>query len=169
LYNSLRFKIKNMTNEEYDDNFQSAKQKEITLTYAIPVLESICVDASSLSNPGPTEYRAVDTQTKKIIFSYKLGEATNNIGEFLAIVHALSLYKKHKKELKIIYSDSQTAIAWVKQKTCKTKLKRTESNQKLFEIITRAVNWLQTNEYSTKILKWNTNAWGEIPADYGRK
>jgi ribonuclease HI len=134
-----------------------------------PILDSICVDASSLSNPGPTEYRAVNTQTKQIIFSHKLGEATNNIGEFLAIVHALALYKKQEKDLKVIYSDSQNAISWVKQKTCKTKFEQTENNQKLFEIIARAICWLQENTYSTKILKWNSGAWGEIPADYGRK
>jgi len=145
------------------------KEKEIVLIDDTPILDSICVDASTLRNPGLTEYRAVDTRTKQIIFQKKLNEATNNIGEFLAIVHALAFYKKQGKELKIIYSDSQTAISWVKQKTCKTKHGQTESNQELFEIIVRAVRWLQTNKYDTEILKWNTNVWGEIPADYGRK
>jgi len=134
-----------------------------------PILESICVDASSIQNPGPTEYRGVDTKTKKIIFEFKLDEATNNIGEFLAIVHALSLYKKKNENLKIIYSDSVTAISWIKQKKCKTKYEKTDKNEKVFDIIKRAETWLQNNIYETKILKWNTAAWGEIPADYGRK
>jgi len=134
-----------------------------------PILDSICVDASSIQNPGPTEYKAVDTRTKQVVFEYKLEEATNNIGEFLAIVHALALYKAQQKTLKIIYSDSLNAISWVKQKKCKTKFERTENNQKTFELIERAVSWLRNNSYETKILKWNTGAWGEIPADYRRK
>ncbi len=134
-----------------------------------PILDSICVDASSIQNPGPTEYRGVDTRTKQILFQLKLDEATNNIGEFLAIVHALALYKQQGKGLRIIYSDSANAISWIKQKKCKTKFKQTEGNKKTFEIIERAVSWLNNNEYETKILKWNTGAWGQIPADYGRK
>ena len=134
-----------------------------------PILESICVDASAIQNPGATEYRGVDTKNKQILFELKLDEATNNIGEFLAIVHALALCKRQGKELKIIYSDSATAISWIKQKKCKTKFERTESNEKTFEIIERAVSWLHNNEYETKILKWNTGFWGQIPADYGRK
>lgn len=134
-----------------------------------PILDSICVDASTIENPGVTEYRGVDTRTKQVIFQNKYDEATNNIGEFLAIVHALALYKKQNKELKIIYSDSLNAISWVRQKKCKTKYEKTEDNLKLFDDIKRAVTWLENNEYKTKILKWNTGAWGQIPADYGRK
>lgn len=134
-----------------------------------PILDSICVDASSIQNPGPTEYRGVDTNTKQILFELKLDEATNNIGEFLAIVHALALYKRQGKELKIIYSDSVNAISWIRQKKCKTKFEQTKSNKKTFDIIERAISWLNNNEYETKILKWNTGAWGQIPADYGRK
>lgn len=134
-----------------------------------PILDSICVDASTINNPGPTEYRGVDTKTKKVIFELKLDEATNNIGEFLAIVHALALYKKNGNELKVIYSDSLNAISWVKQKKCKTKYEKTDTNEKVFDLIQRAVIWLQNNNYNTKILKWNTGAWGQIPADYGRK
>ncbi|WP_100615495.1 RNase H family protein [Confluentibacter citreus] len=143
--------------------------KELEIVDDKPILESICVDASTIRNPGPTEYRGVDTKTKKLIFELKLDEATNNIGEFLAIVHALALYKKKQQELKIIYSDSMNAISWVKQKKCKTKYEKTDKNEKVFDLITRAETWLQNNNYNTKILKWNTGAWGEIPADYGRK
>lgn len=134
-----------------------------------PILDSICVDAATSSNPGPMEYRAVDTRTKQIIFEMKYAEATNNIGEFLAIVHALALYKKEGKVLKVVYSDSLNAISWVRQKACKTRLVRTAQNAKLFEHIDRAVSWLKANSYDAKVLKWNTAAWGEIPADYDRK
>jgi ribonuclease HI len=118
---------------------------------------------------GVTEYRGVDTKTGQVLFQHKYVEATNNIGEFLAIVHALALYKRQGEELKIIYSDSANAISWIKQKKCKTKYEKTEKNTKLFDDIQRAVTWLVNNSYETKILKWNTAAWGQIPADYGRK
>jgi ribonuclease HI len=96
----------------------ASQNSDFEITDDEPILDSICVDASTISNPGPTEYRGVDTNSKKIIFDLKLEEATNNIGEFLAIVHALAIYKKKGEELKIIYSDSLNAISWVKQKKC---------------------------------------------------
>ena len=42
-------------------------------------------------------------------------------------------------------------------------------NQPLFELIERAEKWLRTHKFSTQIVKWETKAWGEIPADFGRK
>lgn len=158
-------------NSELSVSLESQKTQAVKTSKLTdqPILESICVDAATSGNPGFTEYRGVDTQTREVIFSMHYDEATNNIGEFLAIVHALALYKKQGKELKILYSDSLIAISWVKQKKCKTQYPKTEYNQKVFDHIDRAVKWLQNNEYGTKILKWNTAAWGQIPADYGRK
>ena len=134
-----------------------------------PNLYSIAVDAASSGNPGKMEYRGVDTQTGKQLFHKgPFAEGTNNIGEFLALVHGLA-YLKNKNSNRIIYSDSKIAIGWVKSKKCKTKLQPNRKNQALMELVTRAENWLKTNTFSTKILKWETAAWGEIPADFGRK
>ncbi len=155
-FNEIRNNIDNETLIDHTTNQEIKK-------------ESICVDASCLGNPGIMEYRGVDTKTKKVIFEMKYQEATNNIGEFLAIVHALSLYKKNGISLKYLYSDSKTAILWVKNKKCKTKLIKNTNNELLFEHIERAENWLINNEFETTILKWDTQNWGEIPADYGRK
>ena len=95
-------------------------------------------------------------------------KSTNNIGEFLAIVHGLALLKKKGFDMPI-YSDSANAISWVRQKKCKTKLPRTPETEELFLLIERAEKWLQGNTYTTPILKWETKEWGEIPADFGRK
>lgn len=92
----------------------------------------------------------------------------HNIGEFLAIVHALALIKKTGANV-AVYSDSRNAILWVKQKKCKTTLPRNEKTEELFKIIGRAEKWLRENSYDTPILKWETSRWGEIPADFGRK
>ncbi|GHU85841.1 hypothetical protein FACS1894153_1800 [Bacteroidia bacterium] len=134
-----------------------------------PILDSICVDASALGNPGVTEYRAVDTRTGKVIFNHKLEQATNNIGEFLAVVHALALYQKHNINLPIIYTDSVTAMAWVRNKKHKSTLQPNEKTQPAIDLLNRGIDWLRTHTYTTKILKWDTSNWGEIPADYGRK
>ncbi|MCK7589399.1 ribonuclease H family protein [Subsaxibacter sp. CAU 1640] len=134
-----------------------------------PNYNSISVDAASSGNPGKMEYRGVDTKTKKQLFIQgPFEEGTNNIGEFLAIVHGLALLKKQSSD-RIIYTDSKTAISWVRKKTCNTKLERNAKNQALFELVDRAVSWLKTNTYNTPIVKWETKAWGEIPADFGRK
>ena len=133
------------------------------------IQNSLSVDAACSGNPGDMEYRGVFTATKKEIF--KMGpfpEGTNNIGEFLAIVHGLAELKKQNSPLPI-YTDSVTALSWVKKKTANTKLERTPRNEKLFELIERAENWLENNTFTTQILKWDTKKWGEIPADFGRK
>lgn len=138
--------------------------------YGSPILESISVDAACAGNPGIMEYRGVLTHNKKEIFRmgpFKNG--TNNIGEFLALVHGIALLKSKKKESIPIYSDSKIAMGWVKKKQCKTNITFNESNKDILELIKRAELWLQKNNYATPILKWETKAWGEIPADFGRK
>lgn len=131
--------------------------------------ESIAVDAACSGNPGLMEYRGVLVADGKEIFHIgPMEEGTNNIGEFLAIVHALALLKKKNSTIPI-YSDSVNAIKWVTNKKCKTKLAQTPANKPIFELIERAENWLQSNNYSNLILKWETKLWGENPADFGRK
>lgn len=132
--------------------------------------DAIAVDASTRKNPGPMEYRGVVVESRDVVFSskvYPLG--TNNIGEFLAIVHAMAWMKQVGYYVPI-YSDSRIAIGWVENKACKTKLTRDARTEELFQHISRAVKWLRNNDLGVyKLEKWNTKAWGEIPADYGRK
>lgn len=133
------------------------------------ILCSLAVDAACSGNPGKMEYRGVYTETGKEIFHVgPLKQATNNIGEFLAIVHGLALLKKQNSDIPI-YSDSVNAILWVKNKKCKTQLKPCKANEAVFDLINRAEKWLNENSYLNPILKWETQVWGEIPADFGRK
>ena len=134
-----------------------------------PNYNSIAVDAASSGNPGIMEYRGVDTKSKKQLFIQgPFAQGTNNIGEFLALVHGLSFLKKHDSD-RILYTDSRTAMSWVRKKTCNSKLKRTAKNKPVYDLVDRAVIWLKENDYKTTIVKWETKAWGEIPADFGRK
>jgi len=150
-------------------DFKSALSAEQIKKVGQPNFNSISVDAASSGNPGIMEYRGVDTKTKKQLFIQgPFEEGTNNIGEFLALVHGLALLKKNNSD-RILYTDSKTAITWVKKKRCNTKLERSEKSKNLFELIDRAEQWLKTNTYNTVIVKWETKAWGEIPADFGRK
>lgn len=131
--------------------------------------ESISVDAACSGNPGPMEYRGVYTKDGRELFHYgPVSTGTNNIGEFLAIVHALALSKKNGDNLPI-YSDSIIAIGWVKQKKMKSTLERNAETEELWKIIDRAETWLQENDYDNPIYKWDTEKWGEIKADFGRK
>jgi len=132
-------------------------------------LNSICVDAASSGNPGRMEYRGVDTKTQGVLFHKGAFEnTTNNIGEFLALVHGLA-FLKSQNSTRAIYSDSRTAMSWVRKRDCKTSLKQNKKNAEVFELIKRAEYWLKNNTYKTQILKWDTKKWGEIPADFGRK
>ncbi|WP_298779572.1 ribonuclease H family protein [uncultured Polaribacter sp.] len=161
--------------KKYED-YKGKNTKKPTLSsaekakYGSPNLESISVDAACSGNPGKMEYRGVLTHNKQQIFikgPFKKG--TNNIGEFLALVHGIALLKSKNKEDVPIYSDSKIAMSWIKQKKCKTNLHFDATNKDLLELIRRAENWLKENTYKNPILKWETKAWGEIPADFGRK
>ena len=139
---------------------------------AIPeiVHDSIAVDGACSGNPGVMEYRGVDVPTQAELFRQgPFPDATNNIGEFLAIVHALALFHNQGNDHTAIYTDSRTALAWVRAKQCRTKLAHTDANTRLFEIIKRAERWLATHTWRNALLKWETSQWGEIPADFGRK
>lgn len=130
----------------------------------------VVVDAACSGNPGKMEYRGVYLSTNQVIFhSGPFEDATNNIGEFLAIVHALALLLK-KGLCMPVYSDSANALLWVKKKKCGTKLQATGRNAPVFDLIQRAEYWLHNNDYQhIPLHKWETKDWGEIPADFGRK
>ncbi|MCQ2288985.1 MAG: ribonuclease H family protein [Muribaculaceae bacterium] len=139
---------------------------------AIPEIakDSIAVDGACSGNPGLMEYRGVDVMTGAEIFHQgPYPDGTNNIGEFLALVHALAFFAQRNRPQTVIYSDSRTAMAWVRNRKCNSKLERTERNAHLFELVARAEHWLNTHTPINRIVKWDTKQWGEIPADFGRK
>jgi ribonuclease HI len=134
-----------------------------------PTGDFIAVDAACSGNPGLMEYRGVFRDGLTQIFHQgPFPQGTNNIGEFLAIVHALAL-QTAKKTNYPIYSDSMNALAWVRKKKCGTKLAQTPVNEPIFDLIDRAESWLASNKWDIPLFKWETAQWGEIPADFGRK
>lgn len=172
------FKTRKLAEQAFNGNskefigkniFETELSEEQLILIGNPELDSISVDGAWNTNTGEVEYRGVETGTGKEIFRQGPFEnGTNNIVEFLAIVHGLAMLKKQGKKTPI-YSDSKTAISWVKHKKCATDREENETNEKLFNLIRRAEKWLEENEYETKVLKWETKAWGEIKADFGRK
>ena len=151
---------------------QNSKSKTQSSIKSLPEnfdMNCVAVDAACSGNPGPMEYRGVYLLTGQQIFHFGPIYGTNNIGEFLAIVHALALMKQKGIRM-TIYSDSRNALAWIKQKKCKTKLERTPKTEEVFQMIERAETWLNTHTYADiPLLKWETEEWGEVPADFGRK
>ncbi|MDF2937425.1 MAG: ribonuclease H-related protein [Paenibacillaceae bacterium] len=131
--------------------------------------DSISVDVGTRGNPGPVEYKGVDTRTGEILFYVgPVENGTNNLGEFIAIVHGLAYLKKLGSN-KTIYTDSRTALAWMKNRKIASTLVRSPATAKIWEMADRALQWLNTNSYENKVVKWNTEEWGEIRADFGRK
>jgi ribonuclease HI len=172
------FPTRELAEAAWHDDFEKYLKKDLNAPKKIvcsdpligtPALDSFSVDAACKGNPGILEYRGVDTRSGAELFRQgPFPEGTVNIGEFLAVVHALALFTKIESDWPV-YTDSRTAIAWVKAKKIKTNLERTAENEPLFILIDRAVKWLKTNPYVNPILKWETAYWGEIPADFGRK
>ena len=182
------FSNKASAEEAFSKGFSGFEKKEKSTSHSSPLTPhsplspAIAVDAACSGNPGKMEYQGVfvdfgtePATTTTLFKSPVFDNGTNNIGEFLAIVHALA-WQKQKRTHYPIYSDSVNAQKWVREKKCKTKLQPNEKNTSLFELIERAENWLRENEDWMKdnvtvipVLKWETEIWGEIPADYGRK
>jgi ribonuclease HI len=172
------FPTRELAEAAWHDDFEKylkkdlAAQKKIVCSnplIGIPDLDSISVDAACKGNPGVLEYRGVDTKSGAELFHKgPFPEGTVNLGEFLAIVHALAMLKKNDSGWPV-YSDSKTAITWVRSGKVKTKLVPNDKNESLFRLVERALTWLNTNSYKNPVLKWETAYWGEIPADFGRK
>ena len=148
----------------------TALSPEQLLLIGKPEYPSLAVDAACSGNPGVLEYQGVDARTGKLLFHHgPFPKGTVNIGEFLALVHGLALLDKKGSKMPV-YSDSRTAIAWVRNKKVKTNLERNYRTEKLFDLVDRAIYWLETHSgYPNEVRKWETEAWGEIPADFGRK
>jgi ribonuclease HI len=163
--------------EAFDRDYEQFEGQN-TKTYRVPpaelanqgvILDSVCVDAACSGYPGDLEYRGVDTKDGTEFFHQgPYPEGSVNIGEFLAIVHALALLVRQGRDCPI-YSDSRTALSWVRAKKHKTKLQPTVANRRLFNLLDRAERWLATHTYPNQVLKWETEQWGENPADFGRK
>ena len=135
----------------------------------MPVAPALCVDAACSGNPGDMEYRCVHIPSGQEIFRqgpYQKG--TNNIGEFLALVHVVALQHQRATNLPV-YTDSVNAMKWLGAGKARTRLEPCQANQPVFDLLERAERWLANNRVNIPILKWDTQRWGEIPADFGRK
>lgn len=160
------FEDYNVDNKEFTTTERLSKLPDGTPK---PIPNAIAVDAACSGNPGKMEYRGVYVETDTEVFKSPLFDyGTNNIGEFLAIVHCLAWQQKNKICIPI-YSDSMNGQKWVKEGKCKTKLAENQKNAYLFDVIRRAEKWLAENTFRVPVYKWRTEIWGEVPADFGRK
>lgn len=151
----------------------AAHRNSETVNYeAIPQIntDSIAVDGACSKNPGPMEYQGVDVKTGACIFHVgPLEDGTNNVAEYLAIIHALAWLDRTDNRHTVVYSDSRTAMAWLRNRGHKSSLKPTPANTKIMDMLRRADIWIRTHINHNPVLKWDTESWGEIPADFNRK
>ena len=152
------------------DTFVSSLSEDELAAIGQPITNSMCVYAAWNTDTKAMEYRGVWYHNRSIAFQRgPFQNATNNIGEFLAIVHALALMTKQSIDWPV-YSDSQTAISWVRNRTVRSKsMEKGETSKQVNDLVARALRWLRQNNYNNAVLKWETEAWGEVPADFGRK
>lgn len=133
-------------------------------------LDAVAVDGACAGNPGPMEYRCVRVIDGVEIFRCgPYAGGTNNIGEYLAIIHAASLLASRGLYNVPIYTDSRTALSWIRRGHSNTKITPDGSNAQVMSLLERADAWILKNRISNPLLKWDTERWGEIPADFGRK
>ncbi|WP_026703344.1 ribonuclease H [Salibacterium aidingense] len=162
------FKSKEEARQAFESGKTSASEFSSKKKTAY-IEDSVSVDVGSHGNPGFVEYKGVYTKNGEILFSHPgIAMGTNNLGEFLAIVHALQYLQARNSDMPV-YSDSDTAMLWVKKKKANSSLKRTPETEEIWQLVEKAEEWLRHNNWSNPLLKWNTKAWGEIKADYGRK
>lgn len=148
---------------------KGSKPKKVHTQQGI-IRQSLSVDAACSGSPGIMEYQGVWTHNHEPVFHKgPFSWGTNNVGEFLALVHGIAFLKKRGMHDTPIYSDSRTALSWLRNKQVKTTLEKRSSNQDLFELLHRAEQWTKKNTWTNPVLKWETKKWGEIPADFGRK
>lgn len=134
-------------------------------------LDAIAVDGACSKNPGPIEYKGVKVGTGETIFQVgPLEGGTNNVAEYLALVHALALLDKQGDRTTPVYADSRTSLAWLRNKGHKSAVVTSSTTSPIAQLLRRADNWVQTHQpIYNPVLKWDTEKWGEIPADFGRK
>lgn len=169
------FGSKEIAEKAYNEGPENYKGKDFRKTKNLTAAQlekigqpnplTLSVDAAANSRTGVFEYQGVITDSKTLVFhAGPFQNGSNNVGEFLAIVHALAFLQKSKSDLPI-YTDSRTAMAWVRNKKSKTMV----TDPQTLKLVTRAENWLKNNTWKNPIWKWETKVWGEIPADFGRK
>lgn len=131
---------------------------------------AIAVDAACNKNPGgDMEYQGVLVGSGERIFHVgPLPGGSNNIGEYLALVHALALLAQRGDHTTPVYSDSVTALSWLRRRHSHSTLQMAPES-KLGELLRRADHWVATHQWLNPVYKWETETWGEIPADFGRK
>lgn len=133
-------------------------------------LDAIAVDGACDKNPGGNvEYQGVSVGSGQRLFHVgPMPGGSNNIGEYLGLVHALAYLAQKGDTSTPVYSDSRTALSWLRQRRCKTTV-QLPPESKLAQLVARADRWAATHSWLNPVLKWDTEKWGEIPADFGRK
>lgn len=135
----------------------------------------LCSDASYLSNTKLLEFRVVNIETGQELYRNSFADTlhTTNIGEFFGLVRGIKIHIDSNLALDYpIFSDSQVAIGWVNGLYVNSKNLRKPENRLFFPFVEKGLEYLRKITKAKKmppVLKWRTDIWGEIPADFDRK
>lgn len=167
----LEFSLGSPKGRSNDENHTTTKLKEEPSDdHKAPDHECLTVDGSYLGGKKIMQYRCVWNQSKEEVFSTKPIEGGNqNIAEFLALVGAMK-YRVSTKQYDLhIYSDSQTALSWVRNCKIKSSYDLSQLDEVVQERIYGALKFIAKSGVRKNLYKWDSALWGDIPADYGRK
>lgn len=160
-------------NKENNNTIDNSKEtikstNNVVNTSNKPIENVLTVDGAS--NGLNCEFQAVWYPSGEVAFKSKQYQGgTNNIAEFLGLVLAIKHLEKNNLPLSV-YTDSVTAMAWLRDKKANTTAKTTgKATEELDKLINQAETYLKEKERKINIMKWETKSWGQIPADYGRK
>lgn len=84
-----------------------------TCVYQYKMMMKVYTDGASRGNPGPAacSYQIKDETDKRVASSvFFLGQTTNNVAEYTAIIYALSRASQENCDELQVYSDSQLVI-----------------------------------------------------------
>ena len=89
---------------------------------------------------------------------------TNNIAEYLAMIHLAALLAARGDSTTPIYTDSKNTLAWLRRGGSRTTLTRRPDTAATLDLLARADAWLAANgPIRNPILKWPHRAVGRNP------
>lgn len=87
-------------------------------------------------------YLGTNLKTGEKIFKHIEPEGSQDLIEYMGIIHAMMYIKKNSFEPHVIFSKMPEIIDWIKQKRYKSTAIRNDKNSFFFEKLDRADRWL---------------------------
>lgn len=141
-------------------------------------MQGVFVNCKCEDNPGIAKFQLYDLNLKKVLTVSDNFYCSNDLTEFLGLVN--SIYYCFHNNHEHLFSNSETAISWIRKKKYRSNLIRTKETEITWDKINKALKWLKTLEYTDKsgsfrdpstkkivyVHKWLESEWGKSPLFY---